>query len=37
MSDEGKRLAAKSAPQSQSRDTGKIGVSDVDRKMRGVR
>jgi len=35
MSDEGKRLAAKSAPTSLSKDTGKIGVSGVDRMMRG--
>jgi hypothetical protein len=35
MSPEGKAMAAKTAPTSVLRNTGKIGTSDVDRKMRG--
>ena len=35
MSAHGKRLAAKTAPTSLSRDTSKILTSSVDRKMRG--
>jgi hypothetical protein len=37
MSDVGAKIAAKSAPTSLSKDTGKITTSGVDRKMRGGR
>jgi hypothetical protein len=37
MSEDGKRVAAKSAPTSLSRDTGKIPTSSMDRMMRGSR
>jgi hypothetical protein len=37
MSEAGKKNAAKAAPTSVLRATGKIGTSDVDRQMRGKR
>jgi hypothetical protein len=37
VSEAGKKNASKAAPQSLSKDTGKIGVSSMDRLMRGTR